>query len=468
MMQRENPLLALDQKIAGDIYTSTDVETHLRVLCDDFGSRFGGTKGEQQAAQYFKETFEALDLQNVHLEPIEYTGWRRGEASLDIVEPAGRAIPCISLPLSPAGEMTAPLVDLGEGAPEDFDARADEIRGSILMTTSEVHPGGTRRWVHRREKYGRAILAGAVGFIFVNHYPGYGPVTGSVGYQGPGAIPGISVSYEDGAYLQRLLKREDAVTLHLQTTDLCESMTSWNVVGDLVGAVKPEEIVMLGCHYDGHDIAQGAEDPISGAVALLEAARVLAAYAPDVPRTVRFVLWGIEELGLYGSKAYVEAHADDMDAVRFYLNMDSAGAQGNACDVILNEWPELQGLFERWREEMAGTFDVGQSLHTFSDHYPFFKAGVPTGGLETVRSKSGGRGYGHTRYDTLDKVDVDCVREAGIRAARLALRVAQAEDWPAARRSTDAVQALLDSPEYQEEQRYRERIAAYYAAARRE
>jgi hypothetical protein len=136
--------------------------------------------------------------------------------------------------------------------------------------------------------------------------------------------------------------------------------------------------------------------------------------------------------------------------------------------VILNEWPELQGLFERWREEMAGTFDVGQSLHTFSDHYPFFKAGVPTGGLETVRSKSGGRGYGHTRYDTLDKVDVDCVREAGIRAARLALRVAQAEDWPAARRSTDAVQALLDSPEYQEEQRYRERIAAYYAAARRE
>ncbi len=468
MMQRENPLLALDQQIAGDIHTSSRVQEHLRVLCDEFGSRFGGTRGEQQAAQYFKEIFEALALSDVHLEPIEYTGWTRGEASLEIVEPAGRALPCISLPLSPPGELTVPLVDLGEGVPEEFDARADEIQGSILMTTSEVHPGGTRRWVHRREKYGRAILAGAAGFIFVNHYPGYGPVTGSVGYEGPGAIPAISISYEDGAYLQRLLKREEDVQLHLQTTDVCESTTSWNVVGDLAGATHPDEIVMLGCHYDGHDIAQGAEDPVSGAVALLEAARVLATYAPDLPRTVRFVLWGIEELGLYGSKAYVEAHADDMDAVRFYLNMDSAGAQGNARDVILNEWPELEPLFAQWRDEMVGTFDVGQSLHTFSDHYPFFKVGVPTGGLETVRSKSGGRGYGHTRYDTLDKVDVDCVREAGIRAARLALRVARAGEWPATRRTAEDVRALLDSPEYQEEQRYRERIAAYYAAARQE
>ena len=76
-------------------------------------------------------------------------------------------------------------------------------------------------------------------------------------------------------------------------------------MGDLPGREQPDQIVMLGSHYDGHDISQGAEDPASGAVAVLEAARLLARYAPALPCTVRFVLWGIEEIGLLGSRAYV-------------------------------------------------------------------------------------------------------------------------------------------------------------------
>jgi hypothetical protein len=78
-----------------------------------------------------------------------------------------------------------------------------------------------------------------------------------------------------------------------------------------------------------------------------------------------------------------------------------------------------------------------------------------------------GRGYGHTRYDTVDKVELKGLREASTLAARLALRVAHAEDWPAGRRSEEAVQALLDTPEYQEEQEYREKLDAFYQQARK-
>jgi len=460
-----NPHLSIDQKIMGDTYTSTAVMDALTVLCDDFGSRFGGTPGEKQAAEFIKATLESYGLSNVHLEPVEYTGWRRGEATLEIIHPIQKTIPCISLPHSPPANFEATLIDMEDGAPQDFDRRAADIKGKMVMTSSEVGPKGSKRWIHRGEKYGRSLLAGAAGFIFVNHYPAYGPATGGVGHlDWAGLIPGIAISKENGDFIRRLIKRKGDVTVRVTSTDTIEPMTSWNVIGDLPGQEFPDEIVMLGSHYDGHDISQGAEDPASGTVAVLEAARTLAKYAPNLPRTVRFALWGIEEIGLLGSKAYAKAHADELSAIRFYLNMDSAGAVVNK-GINLNEWPELQPLFERWSDDMALDFAVGQTVSAHSDHYPFFMAGVPSGGIEEVRKALTGRGYGHTMYDTLDKVRLTSLREAAVLAARLAMRIAGEAGWPAARRSEQSVLDLLDSPGYQEETAYKARLTAFYQQA---
>jgi hypothetical protein len=458
--------LTIDQQIVGDAYTSTEAMDNLVTLCDEFGSRFGGTEGERQAVEFFQAKMNAYGLSNVHAETVEYVGWTRGEASLEIVHPIRKSLPCISLPHSPPVEMEAPLVDMGDGAPDSFDKRASEIEGHIVMTTSVVSPKGDKgkRWIHRNEKYNRSLMAGGVGFLFINHYPGYGPATGSIGRGGEGPIPGLSVAYEEGAFLRRLMSRGEEVRVRLVTTDHCQPMTSWNVVGDLPGKETPDRIVMVGCHYDGHDIAQGAADPASGAVSVLEAARLLARYAPNLRCTVRFVQWGIEEIGLLGSKAYAEAHADELSAIRFYLNMDAAGATENNRDLVLNEWPDLAPLAERWGKEMAHRFEVGQSVSAHSDHFPFFMAGVPTGGIQSAERSLAGRGWGHTRYDTVDKVELDDLREASTLAARLLLRMADTEDWPVVRRTEEAVQELLDTPEYQEEEIYRQRLAAFYQA----
>ena len=465
-MTTQNPYLATDRKIIGDVYTSTEVMDNLTILCDEFGSRFGGTPGEKQAAEFMQAKLKAYGLQNVHLEEVYYEGWRRGTVSLEILEPIQKTIPCISLPHSPPANLEAELVDLDEGAPDDFDSRADEIAGCIVLTTSEVNPKEVKRWIHRNEKYGRSILAGASGFIFVNHYPGYGPATGGIGEDGAGHIPGISVALEDGRYLQRLLKKHGRLKLRISSTDVIEPMVSWNVIGDLPGNTQPDEIVMLGCHYDGHDISQGAGDPASGTVAVLEAARVLAQYAPNLPRTVRFALWGVEEIGLIGSIQYAKDHANELDKIRFYLNMDSAGVIEHK-DIQLNKWEALEPVFEAWSEEMAREFRVGQTVNAHSDHYPFLMAGVPTGGINGVRRKAfGGRGYGHTAYDTLDKVEMRGLREAAVFAARLALRIASHTDWPVQRRSPEAVAEVLDSPDNREETEIFDRIRAFYAEHR--
>jgi len=467
-MSGNNPFLSIDRQIAGDCYTSAEVEDNLIVLCDEYGSRFGGTKGERLAAEYLRAKMSEYGLSNVHLEPVEYIGWTRGDVKLEVTSPIEKAIPCITLPHSPPANLVGAIVDLGDGAPEDFERRADEIKGKIVMTSSVVAPKGSKRWVHRSEKYGRSLMAGATGFVFVNHYPGYGPVTGSIGHDGEGLMPGISIAKEDGAYIQRLTKAHGEVHIRLTSTDRCEPMISWNVIGDLPGREAPHEIIMLGSHYDGHDIAQGAGDPASGVVSVLEAARLLSTYAPDLPSTVRFALWGVEEIGLLGSRDYVKQHAAELPHIRFYLNMDAAGTPTNNRDIVLNEWPELASLFERWSEEMALDFAVGQSVMAYSDHFPFFMTGVPTGEMESADLSLAGRGYGHTQYDTVDKVDIIDLREASTLAARLALRLASESSWPVAQRSEETVLELLDSPDYREEHEFGDRIDAFYQAARQE
>ena len=458
----QNLQLHLDQKIVGDIYTSPEAMDNLSKLCDDFGSRFGGSEGERQAAEFIQTKFEEYGLKDVHTEPIEYLGWTRGEASLEIVSPIQKSIPCISLPHSPPVNMEAVIIDMEDGAPNDFDSRADEIKGKIVMTTSVFEPKDTKRWVHRNEKYGRSLLAGATGFIFVNHYPGYGPATGGISLLGKaGPIPGLSIAKEDGDFIKRLIARKGPVTVRVKTSDSLAPAKSWNIIGDLPGEQHPDEIILLGSHYDGHDISQGAVDPASGVAAVLEAARVLAKHATPLPRTLRFIAWGVEEIGLLGSKTYVKAHAGELKNIRFYLNMDAAGGD-MPKDINLHAWLELGETFSRYQKEMALDFAIGQDFHDASDHYPFLLEGVITGGIEAVRKTRSGRGYGHTWYDTLDKVDQTNVRDAAALAARLALRIASEDDWPASPRDKDTVTKLLTQPERVELYKHRQHIFEYF------
>jgi len=111
---------------------------------------------------------------------------------------------------------------------------------------------------------------------------------------------------------------------------------------------------------------------------------------------------------------------------------------------------------------MALDFAIGQTFHDASDHYPFLLEGVITGGIEAVRATRSGRGYGHTWYDTLDKVDQTNVRDAASLAARLALRIASEDDWPASPRDKEAVTVLLTQPERKDLYDYHQRIAAYF------
>lgn len=429
-----------DKLLAGEIFTSSEIQMNLEILCDDLGSRFAGTQAEAEATQFLQTKLEEYQLDDVHSEEFEYNGWTRGTAKLTVTVPWQRTLPCLSMPMSPPGRASGRIIDLGTGSPETFEALKGELAGNIALINI-ANPTSANRWIHRTEKYNRSILANAKAFIFMGNEDGYGPVTGALGFNQWGLIPGIMISKETGTLLQRVIRRKGFVDAEIETTDAISKKISWNIIGDVRGSSATEEMVVIGVHYDGHDISQGAEDPVSGLVAGLEIARAMGIYADQLKRQIRFILFGVEELGLIGAHAYVDSHPGDIARTRFMFNLDAAGSKSRKGLMVYG--PDSREYFRAMGKRMnenllvdVDAFPHREPDHLSSDHYPFMASGVPCGFIRDPYIFQW-PGFYHTAHDTVDKINVLHVKEAAFLCARLAWRIANDDHWPFKRLSRE-------------------------------
>jgi len=440
----------IEASIIGDIWSSNETFENLTVLCDEFGSRFAGTEGERPAVDFIVSKLKEYGLENVAADEFNYTGWKRGRARLEMLSPRERELETISLPMSPPtppGGIEGNIVYLGQGYPELFLERGDEIDGKIVLCTSQPRPSGAT--VHRRTKYGYAVRFGAVGFIFVNHNPGQLMPTGSLrpAYRMAGEIPGIGASWETGCYMVRQLDKGPA-RVRITTTDVVDpEAISWNVVGEIPGSEMKDGVIVVGAHFDGHDIAVGALDDGAGVVTILEAARALAKYKGSFKRTIRFVFFAAEEIGVTGSTCYVDKHKEELDRIDLMINCDGAGRAGN--HVYRVSGPEslvgyLQGLVDGMNYDMR----VVKSSSAASDHWPFYLQGVPAVTLSEYRSHEEvarlGRGWGHTSADTLDKVNPKHLKDAAMVLAQSLVHLANEEGVIAERTPVDEIVRRLE------------------------
>ena len=452
----DQALRKAEREIIGDIWTSQEAYDNLVVMCDDFGSRFGGTPSEKQAVDFMLDTLTGYGLDNPKVEPFSYNGWKRGTASLRMIYPGEETFDCIGLPYAPTARVKGQLIFVGEGSPDDYAENKDKIQGNIVMVSTKT-PQLMRRTMHRLEKFGRALEAGAAGFIWMREEAGLLPETGSIKFNGEAKIPAVGVSKEVGSTLLRRLKN-GAVKMELTTENVNERMTSWNVMAEITGYEQPEQVIVVGAHFDGHDIAPGALDDGAGAVVTMEAARALSQYKQHFPKTVRFILFPLEEMGLIGSHAYVDAHAHEMETVEFMLNLDGAGRPGDSS-VVIQGWKELIPVFKQLNENMKESFNVLNRISPYSDMYPFVLAGVPAA---TMASEStgprGARGWGHTPADTLDKVAPRALQKDALLVARMLLHLANEDrNWPAPHKSKEEIKSLLAQEELLEVLKYEER-----------
>ncbi|WP_435075801.1 M28 family peptidase [Halorubrum sp. HHNYT27] len=392
------------------------------------GSRMAGSDGERRAAGVVADAFERAGLADVDIEPFDLNAWERGSADLRVRIPDGaegdtvREFESIALPYSPAGKVDGELVDVGYGTPTEIDERDVEGRIAVASTTT---PDG--RFVHRMEKFGYAIDAGAVGFVFVNHLDGQLPPTGSLTFGNEADAVAVGVSKETGAWLREYAAGGggggDAGGSAAEAEITVEATTTPGESRNVRGRAGPDtdERLLLLAHYDGHDIAEGALDNGCGIATVATAARILT--EADLPIGVDIVAMGAEEVGLLGAEHLAETV--DSDAVRGVINVDGAGrhrdlvALTHASDAAASI---AKSVSAATRQPIA----VDAQPHPFSDQWPFVQRGVPA--LQ-LHSDSGdrGRGWGHTHADTRDKVDDRNIREHAMLTALLVCEFAADE-----------------------------------------
>lgn len=449
-----DPLHSYDKQIAGEIWTSDVAYRTLEHLCDVIGSRWAGSDSEHATAEYCRDRFTDDGLQNVRLEPVAFDRWTRGHCDLAITSPETRTFSAIALPYSPDAEIEASLIDAGNGEEEDFERLGDAVRGKVALVAAETDArgGDLAKLAHRKDKLRFAADSGAVAIIFVNQNPGLLRITGGIasGLGKPAAIVGVGTSWEHGQAIKRVLARAGGeVTVRLSVGGEFAPNTSYNVVAELPGSTHPEELIVVGAHYDGHDISQAALDDGTGTAVTLEVGRVLAMLPREaIGRTIRFVLFCGEEVGLYGSWQYVADNAAELPRIRFMLNLDGAGqGRGGGEILAISGRDELVPYFEALQRQMQQPMDIQNKLGAHSDHYPFAIRGIPTASLYGPDDTTSmvGRGWGHSEADTFDKVRQTGLQMAAMLVSRLLVRVASDEAFPAEVMPEAALREQLES-----------------------
>jgi len=438
-----------EKAVIGEIWTSDLAYQNLLHLCDVIGNRFAGSASEHRGADFLVERAREYGLQDIGLHEYPFTGWSRGPVRLEITSPVTRELTAIALPYTPCADLEGEAIWVGEGEEEDFQRIGDGLAGKIAVSAAETSPGPGKRSSHRREKFARAIAAGATAFLFVNQNPGGLAITGSLAAGFPAEIPGIGLPKESGEFIVRMLAR-GPVRLRLKIEGSFYETVSKNVLGQVGPTDQNGDFLLTGAHYDAHDIAVGALDNTAGTVVVLEAARALATVGDLLPMPIRVVFFAGEEIGLVGAWNYASARQADLDRCRFVLNVDSCstGTPGSE-NLGLCGFPDLVPYFEALGKKMAYAIPVKDSLSAYSDHFPFAMAGVPNAsmGSRDTSTHLVGRGWGHTAADTVDKVNPKSLQASAMSVARLLLRVAFEEEWPASHRTReDMVDTVAKSP----------------------
>lgn len=412
----------------------------LAELCSKAGGRLAGTPAHAAAEAWGRQRMRGIGLAPVRLQRFETPTWQRGACRLTIVRPDQGEVTCAAHGFTPrSAKAEADLIDLGPGLHRDFERRGRKLRGKFAFIGEAPPPG--ERAPHRSEQFRWACEAGAAGMLLGSRVPGLLPQTGMCAEE-EASIPSVGLTLEDSARLLRLLRSGQRVRARVEMRNTVGVSRVANVLGDLKGRERPEEVVVIGGHLDAWDVAEGAVDNGTGCAVVLGVARALASLPEPPRRTVRFALWAAEEIGIVGSRRYVEKAWRSMDSHVAYLNFDMPGDPDRL--LLCGRKAEVGALAEM-QAILAGlgvTEPTSTGICLATDLKPFVFAGVPiVSALGTLRGGAGS--CYHTAADTFDKVDVPSLLRMTACAAALTYALAECEEAPFLRHTGEQVRAAF-------------------------
>ncbi len=407
----------------------TDVEGWEKIdhLATVIGHRLSGSEGLARAIDWAAERMAAEGLA-VRKQPVMVPHWVRGRESATMLAPMERSLRILGLGNSvgtPPGGITAPVVVVGSF--EELEALGREgVEGKIVLYAVEWDGyRGTAQY--RGRGASRAAALGAVAALVrsATDHSLSTPHTGALRYdEEQPRIPAAAVTVEDAAWMRRLSELGQEITVRLEMeAQMLPDVESFNVIAEIPGRERPEEVVVMGGHYDSWDVGQGVHDDGAACIAAWQALRLIDRLGLAPRRTLRVVLWTNEENGLRGGRAYHDAlTAEEVAAHVAAIEMDGGverpvgfGFGLVGVDLEADEPdPRYEAAYARLQQigRLLEAIDAGEIERGGggADIGPLMRAGVPGLGARTV-----GEHYfdwHHTDADTLDKLDPQNFRRA--------------------------------------------------------
>jgi carboxypeptidase Q len=356
-----------------------------RDLSERVGARPTGSEGDTKSQQWAIETMQRLGFVNVRREVLATSTWLRGQESVEWLGVG----PLKATALGRSGETPVSGVEgdvvMVGSVKEAAALPAERIKGKVLFVFSDTErtkdgSGYSRGVEPRRLGAETAERLGAIGVVIRSVSTAFdeNPHTGAAR---PSAVPAFALAPKDAERLAAAM-RWGSVRLRLISRPTVKTVETANVMGEVTGAQRPNEIVLLGAHLDSWDLATGALDDASGVGVVLDVARRLK--AQGVQRTVRVVLFANEESGLAGAEAYAKAHGDELHV----LALESDSGCGDVYGVEFNADARIEPLFRQWLAPLIakGVTLSQKSIIGGADLIPLAAKGVPVVQFEQDRS----------------------------------------------------------------------------------
>lgn len=386
----------------------------LEYLCDRIGHRIDGSPALTRAIEWAAGEMRREGLSNVQTPLVKVPNWVRGQESAHLLEPLDSPIPMLGLGGSigtPPEGITADVVAVANY--EELEALgAGEVRGKIVLFNAPWQGYG-KTVQYRHSGASHAAKLGAVASLVRSVTPLSlrDPHTGTMEYEpGVAQIPHAAISVEDSLRIQRLLDAGNRVRMQLKmSAKTLPDADAANVMGEIPGREKPEEIVVLGGHLDSWDVGQGAQDDGCGVVACWQAVVLMKQLNLIPRRTVRIVGWADEEHTGAGGKAYRAWVGDAVKNHVAAIEMDGGAErpvgyglsiQGAKDDVMKRALERAKAIGRLLDGIGAGEMTNGGGG---ADIAPIMAQGVPGFGHRTVGTRY--FEWHHSEADTLDKID---------------------------------------------------------------
>jgi carboxypeptidase Q len=427
---RIDPYRDAAARIIGAALTSDRAYSRLAHLTDHIGNRLSGSKNLERAIEWAIAEMKRDELDNVRAEKVMVPHWVRGEESLEMLSPVATKLQMLGLGNSvgtPAEGIAAEAVVVRDFA--ELDRLGEKVRGKIVVYNAPyVNYGATV--VYRLQGASRAARYGAVAALVRSITPVslQTPHTGAMNYDpNQPKIPVAAVTIEVAEFLQRMNDRGDHPRLRLKMgAKFLPDAESANVIAELKGAEKPDEVILISGHFDSWDVGQGAHDDGGGCIVAWEAVRLLKELGLRPRRTIRVVLWTNEENGLRGGNAYRDAHRAEILKHVLAIESDSGvfrpegfGLAATAPLQVRSNMMEIAKLLSGIGADQIAASGGG------ADIGPIMREGVIGASLDVD-----GEHYfdtHHTAADTLDKVNP---RELALCVATMAVMAYVVADLP--------------------------------------